>query len=217
MSAPQIADIKGIIVHGHPPRFSVEKQRAALERAGVKDCFEQGLKVHSNDKPLDIEYMWGRGQKGRQLVVHWLFLVINRRANAKAKRKLLLQFVDEVRSRGSEILEVGSGRNTANPEDRVAMLADALDAVTKGRMPSQTEQKGRPRKRWSAGQRKDIWSAWLSIEYATNEEAAEAASETLGFRVTPNQMWHVVQEMRIAKGDPSATGASGRPWKKTRR
>jgi hypothetical protein len=200
-------DIVGVVVHGHAGRYDPEKQRDAIATASPRAVFN----LNSKDG-LDLERLWKRSTDGRVFVVQWLFLICTGKASAKRKRDRILQFVDEVRERGGEILELGSGMRTKIAVERRKMLSDAFEAVASGRMPSMTAQRGRRRRVWSDAHKKVMWAEWFSHNNATNEDAAEAVSEQLGFEVDQFQIWHVIKAMRQAKGEANATGASGRPW-----
>ncbi len=192
-------DIIGVVVHGHGRQYDVDKQKDAVGVAPPRAIYHLGSK-----DGYDIERLWTRSTSNRLFVLQWLFLVCTIKGRAKKKRDLVLRFVDEVRQRGGEVLEIGSGRRTDIPAERRAMLSDAFEAVTLGRMPSMTNQRGRPPKQWDERARKVFDAVWPSHDYATNDDAAAAASEELGYEVTAHQIWTV-------------KGASGRPWKTTRK
>lgn len=187
-------DIVGVVVHGHGKLYTVERQKAALERVNPRAIFDVGV------NGFDIERMWKRATANRVLAIEWLFLVCTIRGSAKRKRDLVHRFVDEVRERQGEVLEVGSRRSTASPVERRGMLQDAFEAVTRGRMPSMTLQRGRPKRKWTERERKVFDAVWPSHKYAENEDAAAAASAELGYEITAHQIWTVL-------------GPSGRPWK----
>lgn len=191
-------DIVGVAIHGHGRLHPVSRQVASVERAAPRTIFEVGV------NGMDTEKLWKRSTANRVFAIEWLFLVCTIRGSAKKKRDLVLRFVDEVRERGGEVLEMGSGRSTAKTAERRAMLSDAFEAVTRGRMPSMTNQRGRPKRKWADAERKVFEAVWHSHKYAENDDAAEAASKELGYEVTAYQIWSVL-------------GPSGRPWKPKRK
>ena len=206
------SDIVGVVVHGHGRQYAPDSQQEAIATAAPRAVFNLGSK-----DGLDIERLWKRSAPGRLFVLQWLFLVCTVRTTAKKKRDLVMRFVEEIRERGGEILEAGSGRNTKSAAERRAMLSDALEAVTRGRMPSMSAQRGRRRKVWPEAQKQIMWNEWFSVRNETNTDAAEAVSEQVGFEIDQFQIWHAIKAMQIERGMPNATGASGRPWKSKRK
>jgi hypothetical protein len=201
-------DTLGLLIHVHSKYHTLEAQRLALETADVRGTIE----VKASAK--DIEAVIPRPCPGRTYAVLWLSLVNIKRGDAKQKRERIMAFVDYVREKGAEILEIGSGRRTSDTKERRAMLSDAFEAVARGRQPSHTAVRGRQKRKWSDAQKDIIWQEWFSVRNEENDDAAKAASKRLGFAVDQFVMWHVVRDMKRAAGEPNATGASGRPFRK---
>ena len=201
-------DVIGIVIGVHGKYHTPEAQRRAIETAMPRAVVEV-----DRHKATVMEAI-PRPCAGRVYAIMWLFLVNLKRGSAKKKRERVMEFVDEVRCKGAEILEVGSGRRTSDTRQRRAMLSEAFEAVTRGRQPSQTSVRGRRKREWSDAQKEIIWNEWHSVRNETNDDAAAAASRRLKIEIDQFVMWHVVREMRRAAGDANATGASGRPFRK---
>ncbi len=206
----QFPDILGIVAHGFP-RYRPETQEELAREAGARAV------VHLGKRQRSLESVLQQKRKGCVYAVQWLFMVCTVRTSAKRKRDIVAEFVDEVREVGGEVFEIGSGRSTKDTKQRREMLSDAYEAVTRGRQPSQTNVRGKPKRVWTPEQKDIIWAEWFSHQNATNGDAAVKASKRLKLKVDQNMMWHVVRDMKVEQGEPDATGASGRPWKKTQR
>lgn len=201
-------DVIGIVISVHGKYHRPEAQRQALETVGPRAV------VEIDHRKKTIMEALPRPCPGRVYAVMWLFLVNIKRGTAQAKRERIMEFVDEVRCKGAEILEVGSGRRTSDTKQRRAMLSEAFEAVTRGRQPSQTSVRGRRPRQLTDASKEIIWNEWHSVRNETNDDAAAAASRRLKIEIDQFVMWHVVREMRRAAGDANATGASGRPFRK---
>lgn len=202
------SDTIGIVIHVHGPRYTQASQQSAIETIGARAI----VAIGQRDKEIAPRLPFPC--PGRTYALLWLFLVNRKRGTAQRKRERIMAFVDWVREHGAEILEVGSGRRTDDTKQRRAMLSEALEAVTRGRQPSHTGVRGRQPRKLSDGQKDIMWREWFNVRNETNADAAAAASKRLGFVVDQFVIWHVVRDMRRAAGEPSATGASGRPFRK---
>lgn len=204
-------DVIGIVIHVQGKYHTAEAQRRALETVGPRAV------VEINGKKQTVLEALPKPCPGRTYALLWLFLVNLKKGTAQKKRERIMEFVDEVRCKGAELLEVGSGRRTDDTKQRRAMLSEAFEAVTRGRQPSQTNVRGRQKRQWTDTQKEVIWNEWHSVRNETNDDAAASASRRLKIDVDQFQMWHVVRDMRRAAGDATATGASGRPFRKRTR
>lgn len=204
-------DVIGIVIHVHGKYHSTAAQRRALETVSPRATIDVDGKKQTVMEALP------RPCPGRVYAIMWLFLVNLKKGTAQRKRERIMEFVDEVRCRGAEILEVGSGRRTSDTKQRRAMLSEAFEAVTRGRQPSQTSVRGRKPRQLTDASKEIIWNEWHSVRNETNDDAAAAASRRLKIDIDQFVMWHVVREMRRAAGDANATGASGRPFRKSTR
>lgn len=86
------------------------------------------------------------------------------------------EFVAEIGRAGAVGIEVYTGRSTAKPEERRAMVREAAAALRNGsrRPPAGYKKVGRKGITLTAEQRKEWSRIWKSKDYATNEEAIEA-------------------------------------------
>lgn len=203
------SDTIGLVIDVRGTRHPVVAQRDAIE------TIEPRVLITVGAKQSTILEAVPQPRAGRIYAVLWLFLVNRKRGTAQRKRERIMEFVDAVREGGAEILEVGSGRSTNDAKQRRSMLSDAFEAVTRGRQPSTTNVRGRRPRKYSDPQKDIMWREWFDVNNVTNDDAAEAASKQLKFTVDQWQIWHVVKDMKIAVGDPNATGASGRPFRKS--
>jgi hypothetical protein len=163
-------DVIGIIVPKHKDRYPVKVQQQLMDMAGIK-ARELSDKGRLPRGPDDFSRM---SCPDRTYAIQWLFMVCIERGPAEAKRKIIIKFVDDVISQGGIIWELGSNRRTDDPAQRRAMLADALTAVTKGRQPALTHQRGRPKKVFTADQLEKAKIVWESRKLKTWDDVAAA-------------------------------------------
>jgi ketopantoate hydroxymethyltransferase len=79
-----------------------------------------------------------------------------------------------IEAKGAHVIEVESGRSTADRADRDAMIADAIEALThSGRSPRRRDGAGRPA--MDVEDTKEAARvAWFSREHRTNADAIRA-------------------------------------------
>lgn len=134
----QITQTVGVIRSGSI-RYPISRQRRACLEAGAETVIEIG-----KDAPLKlIARDWTTGQR---VCVQWLWLVAPYGKPSREKRHAVLTFVDLVTEHGGEVYEIGSGWSSLDPDERRAMLADAMDAVTRWRVKT-GRPPGRPKRK----------------------------------------------------------------------
>lgn len=116
----------------------------------------------------------------RAFMLHWLFLVADPAVSTKAKRGMILDFVESVEDGGSWIIEAGSGRNTLNRKERRTMISDALEAVTKMRQPGTRRSLGRPTRQFTPEEWATAERLWRGRDVKSWDEFEVRAPE--GFR-----------------------------------
>jgi hypothetical protein len=204
-------EIIGVIIRGHGTRYGPARQREIIA-SHVRP--KRWLEIRKGDALL--EHVKLSKVSGRLLAVHWLFLTCNFEDVSEDKRAAITRFVRAVRSRGGEIYEAGSGRETSGPTSRSEMVSDACAMVRDARS-DKAKPLGRPRRHWTSKQKQVVWAEWFNKDHATNEIAAAAISKRLKVTITTNQIWHIVRGMHRDRGDWTATGASGRSPRDMRR
>ena len=165
-------DIVGIAHDIRSRLYPVASQRELVARAGARTTFIIG--------GYQLPDIVRTARPGRLFAIQWLFLVANPHSKTAAKRGEVIEFVDEVRERGGEVLEVGSGRTTAASPERQAMLKDAMRAVAGNRQPGHRQTPGRPRREFTEAewaQARELWMSRAIGSYADFEASAPA-----GFR-----------------------------------
>lgn len=108
------------------PRYPVEAQRSALELAGCGDWV-------SLDDTNGLRSLLDRLRKNDVVKVRHLHLLAPaKRRTDENPRRALWSILHQIEDRGATVLEISTGRSTANQRDRDMMIADAIEVVTRG-------------------------------------------------------------------------------------
>lgn len=174
-----------------------ETQDTALRRAGAEWIVALGRVVPKTWR--DVAKIV---REGDTVYVYGLALVPTKRGEDELKPSdQVREFLIEIHDRGGEVVEVSTGRKSRNPEERRAMVADAVKGLKRGnRSPKTGKARGRPPKEFAADDVAKAKAVWFSRDYASNVIAA---------KYLPNGM--------TAKRAWQLFGASGRPYKKSKR
>lgn len=146
-------------------RRSARTQRAMHDKAGIDRVYD--------DWSLLMKQR--RAGAGDVVAVTDLWLIADPRARTVkgGMRQSLMARRTALRKLGVTILELSSGRSTADDAEADAMLADALDVLANTRSRSRTI--GRPRKSYSDDQVTIMRLHWLAIgKHRTNRDALAA-------------------------------------------
>lgn len=142
--------------------------------------------------------------------VVWLCLLADDIGNVTVKRNDLKDVLSEIELRGASVWELGSGLRSSDPKQRDQMISVAWDGLAKGRVP-RDKPPGRPKRVYSEAELEIIWAEWHSKKHEVNKDAAIAASQKLGKKISANAMWRVIKDMRKTReADASWIGGSGR-------
>lgn len=115
-----------ICVTREKPRYPAAAQRAALELAGCGDWAE----LSDKDGVRDLLDRLRRGDTVK--VRHLHLLAPPKRRTDDNPRRELWETIHRIEDRGASILEVSTGRSTANQRERDTMIADAIEVITRG-------------------------------------------------------------------------------------
>lgn len=95
---------------------------------------------------------------------------------ADRPRRELWAAIQLIEAKGAHVIEVESGRSTADRSERDAMMADAIEALThSGRSPRRQDGAGRPPKVFTPEQTEQARVAWFSLQHRTNKAAIQAS------------------------------------------
>jgi hypothetical protein len=156
------------------PRFASSGQQEALLAYGVhpdRICVEG-----HNGETLDgcIRLL----RPGDVLAVRHLHLLAPPKLRTVDKpRRDLWAAVREIEARGASIFEVSAHRSSLKRDERDAMIADAIEALTHaGRSPRKGRpQPGRPPLEFSEKEVEQARRAWFDIRHRTNDDALRAS------------------------------------------
>lgn len=145
-------------------RMSAKTQKADLAAHGI-------TKVYSDWSLLMRQRRKGEGDT---IAVKRLHLIADpsRRTVKGGMRQSLFDRLKELRKIGAFVLEVDTGRTTANESDRDDMIRDALDVLANTR--ARTGRTGRPPLVWTDDQKTIMRLHWQSRHIRTNREALAA-------------------------------------------
>lgn len=115
-----------ICVTREKPRYPAAAQRAALEPAGCGDWAE----LSDKDGVRDLLDRLRRGDTVK--VRHLHLLAPPKRRTDDNPRRELWETIHRIEDRGATILEVSTGRSSANQRERDMMIADAIEVITRG-------------------------------------------------------------------------------------
>jgi hypothetical protein len=157
----------------HLPRLKAEGQTEALQRHGVPDP-----KIYTEGKNGEsLETLIRSLRKGQAVaVVRLHILAPPKLRTADQPRRALWAAIKAIEAKGASIIEVESGRSTANKSERDDMIADAIEALThSGRSPRRRDGAGRPPKVFTAEQIEQARTAWFDLRHRTNRDAVAAS------------------------------------------
>lgn len=168
-------------------RHSLPSQTIALEAVGVTKIYDD----------LDLCIRQRRRGKDDMVAVVRLLLLADpsRRYQAGGMRQALYKAVDAIEAAGASILEVDTGRTTADARQRDMMIRDAVDDLARTR--KGTRRPGRPNRVWTDEQRTIMQIHWRDLRHLTNRDAV-AAINASGVKCSVSQVIKLL-------------GASGRP------
>ena len=174
-----------------------ETQDTALRRAGAEWVVTLGRVV-----PKSWRDVANIVRDGDTVYIYGLALVPTRKGDDELKpTDQVREFLIEVHERGGTVVEVSTGRSSRKPAERKAMTADAVKGLKRGnRSPKTGKPRGRPKKDWTLEQVAAAKVVWFSRDYVSNVAAAN----------------HLPKGMK-AKHAWLLFGASGRPYKKSKR
>lgn len=158
-------------------RRTLEAQRASMARAHVTRVYDD----------LDLCIRQRRRGHGDVVAVHRLMVL----ADPKDRRKLgglrasFRVHLDRLEDAGAVVLELDTGRTSANPRDRDLMIRAAEDELGRVRRYSKT---GRPARVWGKEELAVMRLHWFSREHDTNKDAV-AAMVRDGVRVSASQAY----------------------------
>lgn len=156
------------IVRKVSKRYPLARQINACRVAGAEAVIElDGISKFS------IETVGAYARPEFVYVLQHLFVVARRGVGAKVKRGDILTFSELVMERGAVILELATQRRSDDPQQWKAMRTDAMEMVTRDRLPPSGAPPGRPRK----GSPEDdvkVRAIWESRKYATYTDCERA-------------------------------------------
>jgi hypothetical protein len=153
------------------PKSSREAQGKALVGAGVPqtDVVVHGRQMRGRSRK-DWPWLLKKLRPGDVLAVTTLRAIYDPRAG-RSPRRALFRRLHDIEDLQCTIMEISTGRSTANQRDRDTMIAATLDALARSRTGGDA---GRPAREWSPAERAIIERHWFSTEHATNARAFAA-------------------------------------------
>jgi hypothetical protein len=150
------------------PRLSEVAQQSAVAGAGV---------VYTESKDETLADAIQSLRRGDVLVVHSLIVLAPPKSRTTDKpRAGLWDNIAAVEAQGATILEVQTGRSSAIPTARDAMIRDAIEALaTGGRRENGRLSKGRPPIEFTAAEIEQAKAAWFDLRHRTNADAIRAS------------------------------------------
>lgn len=156
----------------HLLRIPASGQRAKLVEYGIAadKIYEEGKDGESLDALVRAL------RKGEAVaVVRMHLLAAPKTRTSDTPRRALWSAVHAIEAKGAAVLEVDSGRYTANSRDRDAMIADAIEQIThSGRTPRKQDVPGRPRIQFTDEETETARRMWFDLRYKTNADAFAA-------------------------------------------
>lgn len=179
------------------PSIRPETQEAALRKAGAEWIVVLGRVI-----PKSWRDVVNAVREGDTVYIYGLALVPTKRGEDELKpTDQVREFLIEVHERGGQVVEVSTGRNSRDRAHRKAMTADAVKGLKRGnRSPKTGRGRGRPRTDWAPEQVAAAKVVWFSRDYVSNV----AAEKHLPKGMNKKHAWLLF-------------GASGRPYKKSKR
>lgn len=158
-------------------RHSLPSQTVALEAAGVAKIYDD----------LDLCIRQRRRRHGDVVAVTRLMLLADpgRRYQPGGMRQALYKAIDAIEAAGATILEIDTGRSTADARQRDQMIRDAVDDLARTR--KGTRRPGRPNRVWTAEQRTIMEIHWRDVRHRTNRDAV-ASINASGVRCSVSQV-----------------------------
>lgn len=154
-------------------RLTAAGQLATLREHGIgrETVYVEG------DGPEGIEALIRSVRKGEAVAVVRLHVLAPPKLKTADRPRLALwDAIKRIEAKGAHIIEVESGRSTANRSERDDMIADAIEALThSGRSPRRRDGAGRPPKAFTDEQIKQARSAWFDLRHRTNKAAIAAS------------------------------------------
>lgn len=148
-------------------RHSLQAQKAAMAERGI-------TKVYTD---LDLMIRQRRHGAGDVVAVRSLLLLADPTAKRQAggMRQSLYKTIDAIEAAGAAILELETGRSTADARQRDLMIRDAVDSLARTR--AGTRRPGRPRTTWTEQEVAIMREHWFSRRHETNEAAVAVIVE----------------------------------------
>lgn len=108
------------------PRYPEGPQRAELEAHGCGVTFDLAKRGARTD-------MLNTLRNGDLVKVHHALLLAEpKKLSTDNPRRDLWAIIAQIEERGAVVVEVSTGRTSANPRERDGMIADAIERLTKG-------------------------------------------------------------------------------------
>jgi hypothetical protein len=135
--------------------------------------------IYSADKGETIDDVAAALRKGDTVCVLYAHLIAPPRKSAKDKpREMFWQALHAIEDRGATLYEVKTGRSTAKPRERDAIIRDALEHIASAGRAAAGRKNGRRSKgrppRDVTVEIEAARAAWFDIRHATNDEAIAA-------------------------------------------
>lgn len=171
------------------PRYRAAGQIEAMEAHNIRSVVYEGRGQPKSDAVRivkgDRNGFVRMSGKGRAMAVRHLFLLADPKARGKRGARIedLWSAIHRIEERGGYLWELNTGRRSNDPQQRDAMIRDAIVALARGRHkrgPSD-KRRGRPKKDFSAAEWKQAYDAWRSRKVKT--WAAVRAALPRGFTV----------------------------------
>lgn len=154
-------------------RLTASGQIACLKDHGL----QRGQVYVEGDGAEGLDALVRSVRKGEAVaVVRLHILAPPKLKTADRPRRALWAAIQAIEAKGAHIVEVESGRSTANRAERDDMIADAIEALTHaGRSPRRRDGAGRPPKVFTPEQVEQARAAWFDLRHRTNKDAIAAS------------------------------------------
>lgn len=157
----------------HLPRFAASGQEATLLAFGVepRHLFVEGRGGETLSACIKLL------RPGNVLVVRHVHLLAPPKFSTNDKpRRALWAAIKEIEDKKASVYEASTARSSLNKDERDAMLADAIEALTHaGRSPRKGRLPGRPAFEFTEKQVEQARRAWFDIRHRTNSDAIRAS------------------------------------------
>jgi hypothetical protein len=153
-------------------RLTASGQKAGLLAHGVDESkiYTEG---HDGETLDALVRSLRRGESVCVMRLH--LLAPPKLRTADRPRRDLWAAIQAIEAKGAHVVEVDSGRSTANPAERDDMIADAIEALTHaGRAPRRRDGSGRPPKVFTTEQIEQARRAWFDLRHRANADAIRA-------------------------------------------